>query len=358
MDVVQASAEEADVRRLDVERALDSLPVADQQVLRLILVRVQARRPRRTPRHLAGRGPHPQAAGAAAPDGCVRSPPSVTFSRIAATYLSMSACTRYPDDDVVLRYVTSDLAEPDLTVFEDHLFACDACLARVERYQAAQQVLARRALPAIPTVVPVGISGVGQSPRRPMPLWLLGAIAASLVVVAGGLWSWQRVGAPSPKRIAVQVAPVEASSPSNVRNAAALQAAVLAMVAPPPYLALTTRGDGAETARFKEAMQAYTRADWATAAGRLADRGHGRARFYQGIADLMRGEVAAATTTLDAARKSGVQPYARESVFYLGKAALQRGDVEQARHWFDAARAGTASTQREAARSARRARGT
>ena len=38
MEVVQASAEEADVRRLDVERALDSLPVADQQILRLILV--------------------------------------------------------------------------------------------------------------------------------------------------------------------------------------------------------------------------------------------------------------------------------------------------------------------------------
>lgn len=38
MDVVQASAEEADVRRLDVERALDRLPAADQQVLRLILI--------------------------------------------------------------------------------------------------------------------------------------------------------------------------------------------------------------------------------------------------------------------------------------------------------------------------------
>lgn len=37
-DVVQASAEDADVRRLDVERALDRLPVADQHVLRLILV--------------------------------------------------------------------------------------------------------------------------------------------------------------------------------------------------------------------------------------------------------------------------------------------------------------------------------
>jgi RNA polymerase sigma-70 factor (ECF subfamily) len=37
-DVVQPSAEDDEVRRLDVERALDRLPVSDQQVLRLILV--------------------------------------------------------------------------------------------------------------------------------------------------------------------------------------------------------------------------------------------------------------------------------------------------------------------------------
>ena len=37
-DVLQRHDEDAEVRRLDVERALDRLPVADQQVLRLILV--------------------------------------------------------------------------------------------------------------------------------------------------------------------------------------------------------------------------------------------------------------------------------------------------------------------------------
>ena len=37
-DVVQPSAEDDEVRRLDVERALDRLPVSAQQVLRLILV--------------------------------------------------------------------------------------------------------------------------------------------------------------------------------------------------------------------------------------------------------------------------------------------------------------------------------
>ena len=37
-DVVQTRAEDEDVRRIDVERAIDRLPPADQQVLRLILV--------------------------------------------------------------------------------------------------------------------------------------------------------------------------------------------------------------------------------------------------------------------------------------------------------------------------------
>jgi hypothetical protein len=64
----------------------------------------------------------------------------------------------------------------------------------------------------------------------------------------------------------------------------------------------------------------------------------------------MRGDAASATATLDVARKSGIQPYARESAFYLGKAALQRGDVGQARDAFTATRAAGASTAREAAR--------
>ena len=263
----------------------------------------------------------------------------------------MSACTRYPDEDQILRYVTSDLAETDLTVFEDHLFACDACLARVERYQAAQQVLASRALPAMPTVVPFGVSGAGQTPRRRCPGGFSGRwppVSSLSLVVSGRGSAWPR---PRVQQAAVQTAPVEASSPSNVRNAAALQAAVLAMVTPPPYLALTTRGDGAESARFTKAMQAYTRADWVTAARNSGDRGHGGGALLPGHRGPdARGCGAPRTTTLDVARKSGVQPYARESVFYLGKAALQRGDVDQARHWFDAARAANASTGREAAR--------
>ena len=86
MDVVQASDEDADVRRLDVERALDRLPVADQQVLRLILV--EGCKPADLAVRLgisARRRSHAQAAGATPADGGVRFTPSVTFSRFPAT---------------------------------------------------------------------------------------------------------------------------------------------------------------------------------------------------------------------------------------------------------------------------------
>ena len=75
-----------------------------------------------------------------------------------------------------------------------------------------------------------------------------------------------------------------------------------------------------------------------------------QARFYQGVADLMRGETATAVAALESVRTSARHPYARESLFYLGKAALQQGDVRKAREWFTAARDANAGPEREAAR--------
>ena len=271
----------------------------------------------------------------------------------------MSACTRFPEDDQILRYVARDLDEPELSAFEDHLFECDACLARVERYQAAQQVLSDRELPAAPTIV--ASSGEARTNRTApaLPYWLVGAIAASLITAAVGLWSWQRAGgaaAPAATQVATRTEPTPvpaaatAAAPSNVRSSTALQVAVLAMVTPPPYLAMTTRGEAAVAASFAQGMEAYTRRDWAAAARLLATVQSAEARFYQGVADLMRGDATSATRSLETARSSGVQPYARESLFYLGKAALQHGDVAQARAAFTAARDAGASTSTEAAR--------
>ena len=121
----------------------------------------------------------------------------------------MSACTRYPDDEMVLQYVTGDLDEAELVSFEDHMFGCDPCLARVERYQAAQQVLGTREIPSAPVVVASG----GAPPlatSRGLPWWAL-AIAASLIVAVAVSAVWLRQ--PAPSQVQAQVV-VPSSSPS------------------------------------------------------------------------------------------------------------------------------------------------
>ena len=266
----------------------------------------------------------------------------------------MSACTRYPDDEMVLQYVTGDLDEAELVSFEDHMFGCDPCLARVERYQAAQQVLSTREIPSVPVVVASGGAPPPTSSRG-LPWWAL-AIAASLLVALAVSAVSLRQPAPVPlqARDAAPSSPSPSSSPAPEASpavgssASALRVAVLAMVTPPPYLSLTTRGEGPSS--FATAMQAYTKANWAVASRELAAVDTTEARFYQGIADLMRGEGSAAVAALDKVRTSGQQPYARESLFYLGKAALQRGDVAAARTSFTAAREAGAGPAGEAGR--------
>ena len=307
----------------------------------------------------------------------------------------MTPCTRYPDDEAVVRYVTGDLTEADRSAFEDHLFACDSCLARVERFQQAQQVLRGRRLPDLPTAVPAAVADATPSRGQRLPWWVMTAVAAGLVAGLAALVLWTGSGRmetqearTSPTRIAADtdVAPASSqvgprtgsggspevsrgSSPAGTRGGlspdgrgglsqppegasrtGALQVAVLAMVTPPPYLPITTRGDAGGDERFRTGMEAYVRADWAAASRALRDVPTPQARFYLGVADLMRGETGGAVTALDASRDSGAQPYARESLFYLGKAALLRGDVDGARRWFAAARGARATTASEAAR--------
>lgn len=265
-------------------------------------------------------------------------------------------CIRYPDDDLVMRYVTGDLTEPDQSTFEDHLFACDTCLARVERYQAAQQALAARELPAPTTRV----AAPSDRPARRAAWWMLAAAAVLLVAIAAaGSW-WGTRNADS-SRLAARSTPtsepaVSATAPGRIGDATStpgtsrsLQLAVLAMVTPPPYLPLTTRGDD-DVSRVATGLAAYTKQDWSAAADALDGAEAPAARFYGGIANLMRGDPAAATSHLQAVRESGTPPYASESAFYLGKAALQRGDVGQALTWFETARAEGSTTAREAAR--------
>ncbi len=272
----------------------------------------------------------------------------------------MTACARYPDDDTLLQYVSGELTDPERSAFEDHLFACDACLERVERYQAARQALAARPLPVEPPAVTP--TGADVPPDTQRPAWMWFAMAAVFLAGLAAVFMLARPGAPptqaadgETRRVAgagdtSRPATGNAAAPTSGHASPSLQLAVLAMVTPPPYVPLVTRSTDTDETRFAEGMEAYARGDWGGVTRALGNAESPRARFYLGIARLMRGDAAGATAALDAVRQSESQPYARESVFYLGKAELQRGDVPRARDWFSRARDANAGPDGEARR--------
>lgn len=300
----------------------------------------------------------------------------------------MTPISTHPDEDVLLGYVAGTLPEPQQSAFEDHLFGCDECLAHVERLQAAQGVLATR--DPHPTIAePIPFPSEADPRDRPVrsrsTWWLTGSVAAFLVAGLMGAVLWRPsaqpetttasaepaaavpVTDPRPEPTApatpppsagttrqTREAPVPAQNPGQATQESAttkgLRMAVLAMVTPPPYLPLVTRDGAAPADRFDEGMTAYVARDWTRASQVLSDVDRPQARFYKGVADLMRGATADAAQAFEAVRRGGQEPWATESLFYLGKAAVQQGRVEDARQWFAASRDASSSQSREATR--------
>jgi hypothetical protein len=121
--------------------------------------------------------------------------------------------------------------------------------------------------------------------------------------------------------------PVAAPSTQPVRPSRGLEA--LAIVTPPPYVPLQTRGSGSTLAEsFAAAMTRYSAKDYAGAAEQLQplaesspDAAH--VQFFLGISQLMSGKPSAAIESLDRAAATGTAPFADEAHFYLAKAAMQ-----------------------------------
>ena len=260
----------------------------------------------------------------------------------------MSACTRYPDDEVVLQYVTGDLDEPELVAFEDHLFACDPCLARVERYQAAQQVLSTREIPSAPVVVASG----GAPPRRPRPAASPGGRSRSRPACSSR-WrcrrstcarrhpSRSRHGLPRHRRRQRRAPPsaaVRARSGSRCSRWSRRRRTSRSRRA-----ATATRASAPRCRPTRAPTGPWPRASWPPSR-------RPKPASIRGLPTSCAGTGPQRVAALDAVRASGQQPYARESLFYLGKAALQRGDVAAAQASFTAAREAGAGPAGEAAR--------
>jgi hypothetical protein len=128
--------------------------------------------------------------------------------------------------------------------------------------------------------------------------------------------------------------PATPSQREPVRPSRGLEA--LALVTPPPYVPLQTRGAANNQAQsFAAAMTRYSAKDFAGAAEQLqplaeANPGAAHVQFFLGIAQLMSSKPAAAIESLDRAAATGTAPFADEAHFYLAKAAMQTRDLARA----------------------------
>jgi tetratricopeptide (TPR) repeat protein len=291
----------------------------------------------------------------------------------------MTTCERYAELEAAERYVAGRMTANEAADFEQHFLACDACLETVRGIEDVRDVLAeRRAAVGRGEADPLAMEAARLAAARPWlrksrawtgATWLAAAaalIAAIGWILSGGL---SRASSPSPgsagspaPTVARDVAPAAPSSqtpPAQPTPPASASSqppagtpapspdrapdsgptaliARLAIVTPPPYVAVPVRGDGDDAQKsFAAAMTRYRAGDYAAAATGLRalvakSPDLASAQFYLGISELMTRQPRRAETALQAAADSEITPYADEAYFYLAKAALQRGDLTAA----------------------------
>src|SRR5450432_1497930 len=114
-------------------------------------------------------------------------------------------CEQVRSQDLVEKYVSGRLADPEMAAFEEHYFACDDCLAEVQMGQA------------VAAAQPVKNSKIVTMPLRgavARPRWIYAAAAAAALVVVG-LLGWRAVSMNSPSPRALTTAQHEVATPSN-----------------------------------------------------------------------------------------------------------------------------------------------
>ena len=100
-------------------------------------------------------------------------------------------CTRVEEEDLDARYLAGTLSEEEAEAFEEHYFGCDRCWSAVQvglDVRAASRPSTERAAEA-----PAPAAAQGSRDRAPRiarrPWWPL-ALAASIAVIAIGVWQW------------------------------------------------------------------------------------------------------------------------------------------------------------------------
>jgi tetratricopeptide (TPR) repeat protein len=239
-------------------------------------------------------------------------------------------CQRILDEDVGVRYLRGELNEEEQAAFEHHYFGCVLCFERLQALEAAAAGLQATAEHSKAT-------GREAARRRPAISAILPMAAAVFVALSAGILIRQiGQGRPSPSPSAVGTASPDAPS-SSLASPRAHSVEELARFDPPPYTALTVRGNGDQAeAAFQQAMERYSDKDYARALPGLRKAAGLQPRradflFYLGVAELLAGEVDPAVADLRRAAEQGQPGYSEPAHFYLAMAYLRLGDLARAR---------------------------
>jgi hypothetical protein len=252
-------------------------------------------------------------------------------------------CPLRSGHDLADAYVAGTLSEAEQDAYEQHFFACSACLAHVQMLQDVKDGV--RDAPVSTAPVRAAAATIGATP------WLRLALAAGLVAAVA--WWWQGPGDPAPEGPVADVRTPGASSPSSASApaptstpplAAPVEApsrrevlAQLALTVPPRYVPIAVRGGAAPPAgTFDEAMAHYVAGRHAEAASALRALSEATPTdpgiaFFWGISALVTGRLDDAREGLTRAIAADVQPYEDEAHFYLAKVYLAEGAVDLAR---------------------------
>lgn len=220
-------------------------------------------------------------------------------------------CEEVERGELAERYVLGQLDERQEEAFEDHYFACAACLEQVRALQDARDALSVQEV---------------RAPRRTWPrvAAVLATAAAVLLAVRVGqeLWSPSDTPPPSSSPRADVVLP---APPARAR------------IVLPPYTPPRLRAVPREAQRaFQEAMVSYVAGNCTAALPGLQravslDASLLQARFYLAACELHEARPNDAVVSLERVIAAGESPYLEDARFLLAHARIEQRDIEGAR---------------------------
>ena len=228
-------------------------------------------------------------------------------------------CPTAVQDETVERYLVGDLDPSERDAFEAHLFECDRCLDHIRMLGAVRSELASQRS----TIM------TEASRRR----WLAPLAAVAAVAIAAVGVTLMRRPAPPQTTQSAQSAPSPPAAPSP-RGPSPDLILALSRIEPPPYVAMTVRGDGSAPSDFDRGMTAYAKKDFGRAAGLLAKASasdpDAATHFFLGISRLMIEDPSGAAAALRSCIALGSSPYAQAARVALAKALLRTNDLTEA----------------------------